>query len=67
MVAILLPRLSSADTLDHLLVSDLELFIKVEKGGHYCSFGVSADHSTSAYIILYIVEEVNVSVRCSMP
>lgn len=65
MVAILLPCLSSADALDHLLVSDLELFTGVEKSGHYCSFGVSVDHSTSTYI--YIVEEMSVSVRCSMP
>ena len=48
-VAILLPRLSSTDPLDHLLVGDLELLTRVEKSGHYCSFGVSMDHSTSTY------------------
>ena len=66
MVAILFPCLSSTDALYHLLVGDLELLTRVEKSGHYCSFGVSVDHSTSTYI-LYIVEEMSVSVRCSMP
>ena len=50
-VAVLLPRLSSTDALDHLLVGDLELLTRVEKSGHYSSLGVSVNDSTSTCMV----------------
>ena len=50
-VTVFPPCLSPSDAFDHLLVSDLELFARIEKGSHDSCLGVSVNHSTSTCTI----------------